>query len=124
MIVRPIPKINCYELCKPLAFWVMYRRCTVPEGFVSDGASIHKLFWTITTSPFHPKIIRGAFIHDYLYRVHVVSREVADLKLKTVIISDGISKELAETIHSAVRVAGKRAYVFGPQKPLIGVYNA
>ena len=124
MIVKPLPKINCYELCEPLVFWVAYRRCVVPTGFVSDGASIPQLFWTVTTSPFHPKIIRGAIIHDYLYRVHIVSRELADLKLKTVIISDGLSKELADTIHAAVRVAGRRAYKYGPQKPLIGIYHA
>lgn len=121
MICKPLPKDDCYELVEPLVFWVDYNRYVVPAGFVSDGASIPKIFWPVITSPFNPKIIRGAIIHDYLYRVHVVSRRVADEKLRSVIISDGFPKETSETVFSAVRVGGKSAYKNGPSKPIIGV---
>ena len=121
MIVKPLPKENCYELVESIWFWVGQIECEIPVGFVSDGASIPKLFWTITTSPFHPNVIRAAFEHDYLYRVHVVSRKKADERLKLTMLNDGVSEELAETIFSTVRTVGGYAYRMGPQKPLIGV---
>ena len=93
----------------------------MPAGLVSDGASIPKIFWSIITSPFHPKIVRGAFIHDYLFRVHIVPRKVADQKLNSVIKSDGMDRTKAYLIYRAVRDFGKPAFKAGPKKPLIGV---
>ena len=121
MIIRPLPKDDCYELVEPLRFWVDYIECEIPAGFVSDGASIPKMFWSIITSPFHPKVIRRAFQHDYLYRVHIVSRKIADIKFKEGLVLDGFPEETTETMFSALRWFGKSAYTNGPQKPIIGV---
>ena len=106
MICRPIPKEDCYELVEPLIFWVDYRRCVVPAGFKFKG-SIPRLFWTPVTNPYDPRCARGFAIHDYLYEAKICSKEHADLKLKQCLLNDRCSKELAETIYSAVKMFGK-----------------
>lgn len=121
MIVKPLPKANRYELVEPLTFWVNKKREQVPAGFVFDGASIPRLFWRVLTSPYQPRILRAACIHDYLYRTNLVSRKVADLKFRQVLINDGTDKESAETMYVGLRLGGKSAYRSGPKKPLIGV---
>ena len=121
MIIEPLPKIDCYQLVEPLKFWVDYIECEIPAGFVSDGASIPRMFWSIITSPFHPKVIKRAFQHDYLYRVHIVPKDRADRKFKKGLIYDDFAKETAETMYSALKLFGGSAYANGPQKPIIGV---
>ena len=53
---------------------------SVPKGFVTDLASIPRLFWTI----FPPAAAYSypAIIHDYLYWFQPCSRETADNILK------------------------------------------
>ena len=125
MIVKPLPKQNLYELVEPLVFWIVYdddySRCEVPAGFVFDGASVPRFFWRVVSTPFQPKVMRAACIHDYLYRNHIVEKDVADEKFKSVLIADGVDKERAETMFTGVRLGGKSAYRNGPKKPLIGV---
>jgi hypothetical protein len=41
---------------------------TVPAGFVTDGASVPRLFWNIL-GPFG-SYFEPAIVHDYLYSVH------------------------------------------------------
>jgi hypothetical protein len=109
MIVKPIPAEDCFELVEPLVFWVDKKRQEVPPGFRFRG-SVPRLFWTAVVTPYDPKCLRGFCIHDYLYEAHICSRKSADLKLKTVIISDGLNKDSAETIYFAVDKFGKRAW--------------
>ena len=121
MIVKPLPKKNLYELVEPLVFWVNKKREEVPAGFVFDGASVPRFFWRVVSTPFQPKVMRAACIHDYLYRKHIVKKDIADEKFKNVLLCDGVDKELAETMFTGVTIAGGSAYKNGPKKPLIGV---
>lgn len=41
---------------------------TVPNGFVTDGASIPALFWTCVGQPFDPDYLCAALLHDFLWR--------------------------------------------------------
>lgn len=41
---------------------------TVPNGFISDGASIPKFLWSIVGSPWSGKYTQAAVLHDWLYR--------------------------------------------------------
>jgi len=49
---------------------------TIPVGFITDGASIPKIFWNILqpTGPY----FRAAVIHDYLYRWQKFTRRQSD----------------------------------------------
>lgn len=40
----------------------------VSEGFITDGASVPMLFWSIGYTPFCLDTLRGAIVHDYIYR--------------------------------------------------------
>ena len=55
-----------------------YITYTVPIGFVTDGASIPKLFWSLVGSPFTGLYRRAALIHDYLYAIQTTKRSYAD----------------------------------------------
>jgi len=109
MIIRPLPKEDCYELVEPLVFWVDYKRQVVPVGFRFKG-SIPRIFWTIVTNPYDPTGARAFCIHDYLYDTHLCSRKNADLKLLQCLLNDGMPKETADTIFSTVRIAGRSAW--------------
>ncbi|HIE98682.1 MAG TPA: DUF1353 domain-containing protein, partial [Fuerstia sp.] len=41
-------------------------RVVVPAGFVSDGASIPRLFWAIIGPPIGSSHLLPAIVHDYL----------------------------------------------------------
>lgn len=51
---------------------------TVPKHFVSDGASVPRIFWNVL-SPFG-NYFKAALVHDYLYSHHnlIYTREEAD----------------------------------------------
>ncbi len=53
-------------------------KLTVPAGFITDGASIPKLFRSIVGSPFAGKYVEAAAGHDYLCHTGIVSRREAD----------------------------------------------
>jgi hypothetical protein len=56
-------------------------KVTVPAGFWYNGASIPSAFWQVTFTPFDPRIIDAACIHDFLYTARTSPREVADQTL-------------------------------------------
>lgn len=49
----------------------------VPEGFITDFASIPRLFWTLIGSP-AGEYGKAAVIHDYLYSTQQYSRKKSD----------------------------------------------
>ena len=51
---------------------------TVREGFVCDGASIPKLFWTIIGRPFG-RYAQCAVLHDWMYQHQMYTRRKADV---------------------------------------------
>ena len=52
---------------------------SIPQGFITDGASIPRFFWNIfiPTGPY----FQAAVIHDYLYRHQVFTRYQSDNSL-------------------------------------------
>lgn len=87
------------------------RQVTVPEGFESDGASIPRLFWRVIT-PADSRIIRAAFVHDYLYRKQPKNwtRQEADELFRLLCIRDGLNPALAWTLYYALRIFGGAAW--------------
>lgn len=77
---------------------------TMPEGFWFNGASIPAPFWQLTFSPFDPRIIEAAAIHDWLYTSKIVTRDVADAELKHRIQRAGWLRR--EAIAKAVELFG------------------
>lgn len=79
----------------------------VPKGFITDGASIPRLFWNIL-QPYGP-YFPAALIHDYLYskdNVYKVSREIADVIFLNGMKDCGVGFFQRTMIYRAVRMCG------------------
>ncbi|VVP05842.1 hypothetical protein PS903_03021 [Pseudomonas fluorescens] len=80
----------------------------VPAGFVTDFASIPRMFWTLL--PPDGLYTYPAIIHDYLYWEQPVSREDADLILQYAMQDFKINAATIKTIYTGVRVGGSSAW--------------
>lgn len=81
---------------------------TVPKGFVSDLASIPRIFW----SALRPDgtYAYAAIIHDYLYWTQTIPRESADEILKSSMEDFEVEPFTVQAIYRAVRVGGGSAW--------------
>lgn len=116
-------------------------KITVKKGFVTDGASIPRIFWSIIGGPFEGPLLFAAVVHDGLYTKMELPREECDGILKEIYIelatrlieSDlisniesgmskqkaniikntklALSKTKAEAIYTAVRIGGGSHWV-------------
>ncbi len=79
---------------------------TAPKGFVSDLASVPRIFWSI----FRPdgKYAYAAIIHDWLYWEQVVSREDADRIFLEAM--EEFDVKGSKTVFNAVRLGGGAAW--------------
>lgn len=83
---------------------------TVPAGFLTDGASVPRIFWNIF--PPYGSYFRAAIIHDFLYscRNTKFNRLESDrifLEAMTVL---GIGWLKRQTIYRAVRLGGASSF--------------
>jgi hypothetical protein len=85
-----------------------YDPVEVPIGFVTDFASIPRLFW----SALRPdgEYTYPAIIHDYLYWTQTRRREVADEIFKVVMEEFGIAAITRNSIYFAVRSFGQSSW--------------
>lgn len=83
---------------------------TVPVGFVTDFASIPRIFWSAL--PPDGTYTYAAIIHDYLYWIQPpnVTREQADQIFKRVMEDFDIDTVTTTAIYSAVRAGGWAAW--------------
>jgi hypothetical protein len=102
-----------YYLLKPTA-WLPdkgqenLRAVTVPVGFVTDFASIPRVFWSMLRPDgnyTHP-----AIVHDYLYWTQTGPREEADKIIKIMMEDFSIDATTITTIYTAVRTFGGLAW--------------
>jgi len=81
---------------------------TIPAGFWFNGASIPKLFWQLICSPYDPRILEKALVHDWLYTAKVIDRHEADAYLVDGL--QGFNFIQVGSIHKAVELFGERAW--------------
>lgn len=84
------------------------QRIVVPRGFVTDFASVPRVFWTFF--PKHGEYTRAAIVHDYLYWQQKCSREQADELFDIVMEDSEVDSTSRFTIYAAVRVWGDDAW--------------
>lgn len=84
------------------------RMVRAPAGFVTDFASIPRLFWTLL--PPDGAYAFAAIIHDYLYWYQPVARDEADLVLKYAMEDFKIGPVTIQAIYAAVRAGGGSAW--------------
>lgn len=106
VILSPLPGENRYELCSSITFQIIDRGFMVPVGFQTDGASIPRFAWMTTGTPYAPRHIRAAVVHDYLYQVGHITRLEADAIFRALLLQDGVSRYQAGKMFWALRLGG------------------
>jgi hypothetical protein len=79
---------------------------TVPAGFWFNCASIPAVLWAVIYSPFDPRIITGALVHDWLYTSHVTDRRTSDDTLMQYAAIGGGSRAKVAAIGAGVKTFG------------------
>ena len=97
-------------LDKPLEFEVDNQTYFVPQGFVTDFASVPRVFWI--AFPACSKYTPAAVVHDYLYWVQPenCSKECADKVLLSAMQSSNVKWVTSQAIYRAVDLFGKDAW--------------
>jgi len=103
-----------FRLMAPFSYRSSRGTITVPAGFVTDGASIPRVFWSIL-EPFGP-YFEAALIHDFLYSPwnRRFTRRQADLIFKEAMFNSGLDWVRRETIYRAVRLGGWASFKGNP----------
>lgn len=103
-----VPKLeeNRYSLAQSIG--IIYRdrgrsvkSVVVPYGFITDGASIPKLFWSSVGSPYCPRFITAAVVHDYMCREKWDVQEMSDLFL-LLLLDSQVGETRAALMETAV----------------------
>lgn len=85
-----------------------YQSVRVPIGFVTDFASIPRIFWSLL--PPDGLYSYAAVIHDFLYWEQYLTRETSDAIFKMCMEDFKINAALVAAIHAAVRIGGGFAW--------------
>jgi hypothetical protein len=93
---------------KPNADQTGYSAVTVPVGFVTDLASVPRLFWSI----FRPDGLYTypAIVHDYLYWTQNISKDAADNIFQFSMQDIGVDRVTTTALYQAVHLAGQSAW--------------
>jgi hypothetical protein len=68
-----------HELEEDCVYWTKAGEIIVTKkGFITDGASIPRIAWSLIGSPMRGKYVNSAFIHDDLYKRGLYSRKKTD----------------------------------------------
>lgn len=80
----------------------------VPRGFVTDFASVPRVFWTLF--PRHGRYTRASILHDFLYWDQSCTREQADELFDAVMTDSAVDSASRLTIYATVRMWGDSAW--------------
>jgi hypothetical protein len=84
------------------------REVDVPVGFITDFASIPRLFWSLLRPD--GEYTYPAIIHDYLYWTQTRTRAESDEIFRLAMADFDIDAVTATTLYDAVRVGGSTAW--------------
>ncbi len=101
---------NIFTVTKKFSVRWKDKTICIPSGFMSDGASVPKIFWGLVFPSEDLRALRAAITHDYLYRNAPPNwtRADADKAFLDIMIRDGVNKTRAYTAYYAVRFFGKK----------------
>lgn len=90
----------------------------VPAGFVTDLASIPRVFWSVL--PTDGAYTFPAIVHDYLYWVQKYPRKTADAIFQYGMDDMKVAPAIAATIYAAVRAGGGGAWADNARRKAAG----
>ncbi len=76
----------------------------VPKDFITDGASIPWIFWSIIGPPMGGLYDQSAVLHDYLYKYQLYTRKIADVEFLLSMQSEEVDLVRRLTMYRAVRI--------------------
>lgn len=94
-----------YVVDEPIPYMIDGCVRFVPSGYVSDGASVPKIFWWFI-SPKDIRCLYAGLCHDAIYDEKCVTRRVADAWMRRALIQDGFPRCKAWIAWAAVRLWG------------------
>lgn len=97
--------------------WLLERHFVVPAGYVSDGASVPRLFWRLLSPPIDPVTLAPSIIHDWLYDnawKYDLTRLECDRWYRDALIANGYQKWKANLTYFGIRLRGGRHWRRGP----------
>ena len=110
LIVKPLDDGIFWELQEPFSFQTPFHKdfFCIPKGFLTDFASIPKLFWSILGSPATTKARKAAVCHDFLYQQgsSYGTREDADNAFLYLMTEDNVGIIKRYSMYYAVRLGG------------------
>ena len=107
--LMPVPGTGKYCLIQPLHYQIGFYGSdlivTVPDGFLTDLASVPRLFW-IVVPPYSPDTAAAAVLHDYLceWNGEMFSKIVADAVFYEALRVLGVPAWRAVMMYCAVRL--------------------
>ena len=100
---------NQWKLHTPFTYQIRAGEAVrVPEGFVTDFASIPQAFWSIL--PPHGQYAAAAVVHDFLYKHHKYTRKRSDQIFKEGMKVLGVNWLVRWIMYQAVRWFGGTAW--------------
>lgn len=104
-ILEPMPFTDKYRLYRAMEVIYVWggevKSLVVPESYLTDGATIPKAFWVFIGTPYSPKFITGAVIHDRCYELDYDVAEMSELFLALLRLSD-VPSATAELMRKGV----------------------
>lgn len=103
----PRADLREYQTCGELRYWSarLEQLFVVPELFLSDGASIPDFLHSLVGTPFDPRWIYEAILHDFLCRNGVLPRKQCDeVFFDALSENPHVSASTAEMFYTGVRI--------------------
>jgi Protein of unknown function (DUF1353) len=91
---------------------------TVPKGFVTDFASIPRVFWSLLRPD--GDYTYPAIIHDFLYWQHHLPRATADEIFRFAMQDFHIDQSTVAVIYNAVRLGAGKAWLKNSSDKALG----
>lgn len=76
---------------------------TIPSGFITDGASIPRVLWSVFGGPFCPKNMEASIQHDFLINIGVEGSQ-RDLQFYSTLVNNNTDKWKARLMYLGVVV--------------------
>jgi hypothetical protein len=90
-------------------------RITILPGFVTDGASVPRIFLSLAGAPFDPRYLLAAVIHDAAYASQALPRSVCDQLFLDMMCAEDVTWIIRNVFWAAVRAGGW--YVWSKHTP-------
>lgn len=106
-LLQPIGSRD-WVLMAPLVYYTAQGAIEVPSGFLTDLASIPRVFWPLV--PVNGRHRAAAILHDYLYVTQPCTRAEADALFLDAMRAGGVRWSQRQVMYAAVRVGGGLAW--------------